>query len=37
MVTKMATITDKAMQAKPSETDQWVTQPFKRGAGVLHP
>lgn len=35
MVTQMATITDKAMQAKPSDTDRWLTQPFKRGAGVF--
>ena len=31
----MATITDKAIQAKPTKTDQWLTQPFKRGAGVF--
>ena len=31
----MATITDKAIQAKPADTDQWLTQPFKRGAGVF--
>ena len=31
----MATITDKAMQGKPGETDRWLTQPFKRGAGVF--
>ena len=31
----MATITDKAIQAKPTSTDQWLTQPFKRGAGVF--
>lgn len=31
----MATITDKAIQAKPTDTDQWLTQPFKRGAGVF--
>lgn len=35
MVTHMATITDKAMQGKPSDTDRWLTQPFKRGAGVF--
>ena len=31
----MTTITDKAMQATPTETDQWLTQPFKRGTGVF--
>ena len=31
----MAAITDKAMQATPTETDQWLTQPFKRGTGVF--
>lgn len=31
----MATITDRAIQAKPNVTDQWLTQPFKRGAGVF--
>jgi integrase len=31
----MATITDKGMQAKPTATDQWLTQPFMRGAGVF--
>lgn len=31
----MATITDKGMQAKPTDEDQWLTQPFKRGAGVF--
>jgi integrase len=28
-------ITDKQMQAKPTGKDQWLTQPFKRGAGVF--
>ena len=31
----MASITDKGMQAKPTSTDQWLTQPFKRGSGVF--
>ena len=31
----MTTITDKAMQATPTEADQWLTQPFKRGTGVF--
>ena len=31
----MTIITDKAMQAKPTEVEQWLTQPFKRGAGVF--
>lgn len=31
----MTTITDKAMQATTTETDQWLTQPFKRGTGVF--
>jgi len=28
-------ITDRQMQAKPQAADQWLTQPFKRGAGVF--
>lgn len=31
----MTTITDKAMQATPTVTDQWLTQSFKRGTGVF--
>jgi integrase len=31
----MATITDKGMQAKATDTDQWLSQPLKRGAGVF--
>lgn len=31
----MDTITDKAMQATPTDTDRWLTQPFKRGTGVF--
>jgi hypothetical protein len=31
----MALITDKGMQAKPTEKDQWLHMPFKRGAGVF--
>lgn len=31
----MASITDKGMQAKPTGKDQWLTHPFKRGAGVF--
>jgi integrase len=31
----MASITDKGMQAKPTDKDQWLTHPFKRGAGVF--
>lgn len=31
----MTSITDKGMQAKPADTEQWLTQPFKRGAGVF--
>lgn len=31
----MGVITDRGMQAKPTATDQWLTQPFKRGAGVF--
>jgi len=31
----MAGITDKQMQAKATGTDKWLTQPFKRGAGVF--
>jgi len=31
----MATITDKGMQARPIDKEQWLTQPFKRGAGVF--
>jgi integrase len=31
----MAVITDKGMQAKPIGKDQWLNQPFKRGAGVF--
>ncbi|WP_374433537.1 tyrosine-type recombinase/integrase [Inhella sp.] len=31
----MATITDLAMRAKPTEKEQWITQPFARGAGVF--
>jgi integrase len=31
----MGTITDKEMQAKPTGVDQWLMQPFKRGAGVF--
>lgn len=31
----MGAITDKAMQAKATECDQWLSQPFKRGAGVF--
>lgn len=31
----MGTITDKEMQAKPTGVDKWLTQPFKRGAGVF--
>lgn len=31
----MATITDKAMQAKASTTDTWLTHSLKRGAGAL--
>ena len=30
-----STITDKGMQAEPTAVDQWLTQPFKRGAGVF--
>ena len=29
------TLTDKGMQAKPGSVDQWLTRPFKRGAGVF--
>ena len=31
----MATITTLAMQASPTEADQWLHQPFNRGAGVF--
>lgn len=31
----MATITDKGMQAKTTDREQWLTQPFMRGAGVF--
>lgn len=31
----MATITDLAMKAKPTDKEQWLTQPFSRGAGVF--
>lgn len=31
----MATITDKGMQARPTDKEQWLSQPFKRGAGVF--
>jgi integrase len=31
----MTTITDKAMQATPTQVDQWLSQPFKRGTGVF--
>lgn len=31
----MTVITDNAMRAKPAESDTWLTQPFKRGAGVF--
>lgn len=31
----MAAITDKGMQAKTTDTEQWLTQPFMRGAGVF--
>ena len=31
----MARITDKGMQAKALDADQWLTQPFQRGAGVF--
>lgn len=31
----MNVITDNAMRAKPAEKDTWLTQPFKRGAGVF--
>lgn len=31
----MATITDKGMQAKPTDKDQWILSPFKRGSGVF--
>lgn len=31
----MAGITDKQMQSKATGVDQWLTQPFKRGAGVF--
>lgn len=31
----MASITDKGMQTKPTDKDQWLTSPFKRGAGVF--
>jgi integrase len=31
----MATITEKGMQARPGATDIWLSQPFKRGAGVF--
>jgi len=31
----MGAITDKAMQAKATERDQWLSQPFKRSAGVF--
>lgn len=31
----MATITDKAMQARPGDTDTWLTHSLKRGAGAL--
>jgi integrase len=31
----MTTITDLAMRAKPTAKDQWLTQPFARGAGVF--
>ncbi|MBH9577859.1 tyrosine-type recombinase/integrase [Inhella proteolytica] len=31
----MATITDLAMKAKATDKEQWLTQPFKRGAGVF--
>lgn len=31
----MTGITDRGMQAKPGNKDQWLTQPFMRGAGVF--
>lgn len=31
----MTAITDKGMQAKATDTEQWLSQPFKRGAGVF--
>lgn len=31
----MQNITDRSMQASPSSTDRWLTQPFKRGAGTF--
>jgi integrase len=31
----MRQITDKGMQAKPIDKDQWFSKPFERGAGVL--
>lgn len=31
----MSAITDKGMQARPGAKDIWLTQPFKRGAGVF--
>ena len=31
----MRPITDKGMQAKPIDKDQWFSKPFERGAGVL--
>lgn len=31
----MASITDRAMQAKATDKEQWISQPFARGAGVF--
>src|SRR5207302_547624 len=31
----MAQVTNRGMLANPTRTDQWISQPFKRGAGVF--